>query len=737
MVRLPTPGSDTNQWGDILNEFLRVEHNSDGSLKANGTIASKGTIRGDWATVTSYSANDIVQMQGGSFVCTASHTSSANTGGFLAAFQTDKAAGRWRAMSPWRQWYDIRDYGARMDNGNDTVAIQAAIDACAAAGGGSVYIPAGTVGVTTLVIKNHVWLRGAGKWATTIRCLSNTNAPVIKNFVSPDGVQANAEFFAVMDLRINGNRAANTNPGSHGISITSYPLYSKATNDDWHDMHYLIQNIMILDCGGIGITATGRSEGRYKNIYVERCNQGGISPSFDSYLEGCSAGNNDQFGFSFTHGNIMAVECKAFISGRSYGTNSPGFYISQATKGCTLTACIAQNNNGQGFRLHDTSGIILSGCVADSNNYGDGNAASAYAGVELDNASNCIIDFVSQQTEQDGVQIGNQSSALRLVNGSDNNDIRTVTISSGSYVLGSTVTADSTLANNRIVANGIILNPPTSSSSSGILGDGSDGAAVLDGTNTVSWATLAGSTYSMIRDANTTSLTINSGITLVSTGFRIFSSGAVTNNGTISADGVNATSATGPSGGTTRTLGVGAKGGNGATGAGIAGVAGGFGVGNGGAGGNGSSGVGGTATNAITGQNWMLRNGHGLAVNAIGYANAVSPISGGSGGSGGAGDGTNSGGGGGSGGGVIGILARSFTNAGTMTAKGGNGFAPTTGNCGGGGGGGGGGIFVLSVVMPTNTGSRIVTGGTGAAGSGSGTAGGNGLAGTILFTQLL
>ncbi|HSD55533.1 MAG TPA: SGNH/GDSL hydrolase family protein [Candidatus Saccharimonadales bacterium] len=34
MVRLPTPGSDSNAWGAILNDFLLVEHNQDGTLKA-------------------------------------------------------------------------------------------------------------------------------------------------------------------------------------------------------------------------------------------------------------------------------------------------------------------------------------------------------------------------------------------------------------------------------------------------------------------------------------------------------------------------------------------------------------------------------------------------------------------------------------------------------------------------------------------------------------------------------
>src|SRR6185369_5745372 len=34
MTRLPVPGSDDGTWGDLLNTFLEVEHNSDGTHKA-------------------------------------------------------------------------------------------------------------------------------------------------------------------------------------------------------------------------------------------------------------------------------------------------------------------------------------------------------------------------------------------------------------------------------------------------------------------------------------------------------------------------------------------------------------------------------------------------------------------------------------------------------------------------------------------------------------------------------
>ncbi|MDB6027679.1 MAG: hypothetical protein JWM68_3902, partial [Verrucomicrobiales bacterium] len=33
MSRLPVPGADGDAWGDLLNDFLRVSHREDGTLK--------------------------------------------------------------------------------------------------------------------------------------------------------------------------------------------------------------------------------------------------------------------------------------------------------------------------------------------------------------------------------------------------------------------------------------------------------------------------------------------------------------------------------------------------------------------------------------------------------------------------------------------------------------------------------------------------------------------------------
>ena len=43
MPRLPVPGKDGGAWGDILNEYLKVSHNSDGSLKSGAVVNAVGS----------------------------------------------------------------------------------------------------------------------------------------------------------------------------------------------------------------------------------------------------------------------------------------------------------------------------------------------------------------------------------------------------------------------------------------------------------------------------------------------------------------------------------------------------------------------------------------------------------------------------------------------------------------------------------------------------------------------
>ncbi len=52
MARLPVPGRDAGNWGEMLNEFLRVSHREDGTLKADNPEACCGP----WANVRDFGA---------------------------------------------------------------------------------------------------------------------------------------------------------------------------------------------------------------------------------------------------------------------------------------------------------------------------------------------------------------------------------------------------------------------------------------------------------------------------------------------------------------------------------------------------------------------------------------------------------------------------------------------------------------------------------------------------------
>lgn len=44
MARLPTPGGDENQWGNVLNDFLSQAHNPDGTLRQSAITQAGGYV---------------------------------------------------------------------------------------------------------------------------------------------------------------------------------------------------------------------------------------------------------------------------------------------------------------------------------------------------------------------------------------------------------------------------------------------------------------------------------------------------------------------------------------------------------------------------------------------------------------------------------------------------------------------------------------------------------------------
>ncbi len=293
-----------------------------------------------------------------------------------------------------------------------------------------------------------------------------------------------------------------------------------------------------------------------------------------------------------------------------------------------------------------------------------------------------------------------------------------------------------------------------------VFGDGSDGTVTFDGTTTILGIvpnpnSASVGVYTLARDiflANGSAL--NSGISIITNGFRIFCAGTFTNNGTIKWNGNNASGATagtatsnanGSINISTNASAPGTAGGNGSTsGAGSTGA-----VGtnnNGGMGGNGGVGGAGAGAGGAAGTITAVTATHSAPrwsplsplMAVLASSGAPATFQGGGGGGGGSGDGTHAGGGGGSGGGMVMVSVKVFAGTGSITATGGNGAnAVALGTNSGGGAGGGGGVVIVvssSVSAGAISGQTITAaGGTHGTKLGTGSDGNDGSPGTVIL----
>jgi hypothetical protein len=176
MARLPQPGSDNGVWGTILNDFLNVEHNSDGSLK----LRSDGTL------------NAYYQKPGSGIP------------------KADLASSVQNSLDP---VLNVKNYGAVGDGSNDdTSSIQAALNALPSSGG-TVLLPSGTYKVTSTILidKDGTTLKGVG--AASIIQVPNTALGI--NVIQVGNGSTTRANCAIRDLRINATSQKTAGVGVH------------------------------------------------------------------------------------------------------------------------------------------------------------------------------------------------------------------------------------------------------------------------------------------------------------------------------------------------------------------------------------------------------------------------------------------------------------------------------------------------------------------------------------------
>ena len=160
-----------------------------------------------------------------------------------------------------KETVSVKDFGA-VGNGvaDDTTAMQNAVNAVAAAGGGAVYFPAGTYNGYILIDSvNDITLYGDGKGVSTIyRPLQTaTDASVI----NIKGKTATVSNILIKDLTIKSSTTTGTYYDAFGISY----------NRDTTECTYLGYNISVINCEVSTIRSAGIVLRNVINAYVGNC----------------------------------------------------------------------------------------------------------------------------------------------------------------------------------------------------------------------------------------------------------------------------------------------------------------------------------------------------------------------------------------------------------------------------------------------------------------------------------
>ena len=179
---MPLPGTGDLNWGGALNDYIvnTVQAMAEGASTNINTHTTSADPHGSQAyTDTQISAITVLKGAANGYA-------ELGVDGRLAPSQAPAGGGRTNA-------YDVKkDFGATGDGStDDTAAIQAALNECAIAGGGEVWIPNGTYIVTTLQIKapGNLWIH-LSNGAVIKRKASASAQYLITNFNATDAPTA-------------------------------------------------------------------------------------------------------------------------------------------------------------------------------------------------------------------------------------------------------------------------------------------------------------------------------------------------------------------------------------------------------------------------------------------------------------------------------------------------------------------------------------------------------------------
>lgn len=295
------------------------------------------------------------------------------------------------AVSGLSTTFNVKNYGAVGDNStDDTSSIQATVDACKTAGGGTVFLPYGTYCISSAInIDGSVSIKFTGDYGTIIK---NNNTSGGHTISIGTGATLLTAFIEISNLFIHGNTSS-----GDGIYI------NKANN-------IIIDRCSIWKHGGSGITGKDTYTMRVRYSQVVDCSGFGIALY--------SAGGN----------NTQIICCKI---NDNHGNNKAGIYVADSYN-ITIWGCDFEANY-YGILGYTTSNINI------KNNYFEVNTSAA---TWIQDCYN--INFMGNSVFNTWIELTNCNDSEisgNLMTGSDDSDI-IVSGTSTNVIVGPNTYAD-------------------------------------------------------------------------------------------------------------------------------------------------------------------------------------------------------------------------------------------------------------------------------------------------------